>query len=99
TLWSATATPGTLAGTDTNSVELGVKFTADQSGTVTGIRFYKAASNTGTHVASLWNSGGQLLAQATFTSETASGWQQAAFATPVTIAAGQVYTASYHAPT
>ena len=39
---------------------------------------------------------GTLLATATFTNETASGWQQVNFATPVTITAGTTYVASYH---
>ena len=42
---------------------------SDVTGTVTGIRFYKAAANTGTHIGSLWTAGGTLLASATFTSE------------------------------
>ena len=33
----------------------------------------------------------------TFSNETASGWQQALFATPVAIASNTVYVASYHA--
>ena len=74
----ATSTPATAS-----SVELGVKFKADVSGSVTGIRFYKAATNTGTHIGSLWTASGTLLAQATFTGETASGWQTAYFSTPV----------------
>ena len=45
------------------------------SGTVTGVRFYKAAANTGTHIGSLWSATGTQLASATFTNETASGWQ------------------------
>ena len=45
-------------------------------GTVTGIRFYKSSTNTGTHVGNLWTADRQLLAPATFTGETASGWQQ-----------------------
>ncbi|MFY9974212.1 MAG: DUF4082 domain-containing protein, partial [Chromatiaceae bacterium] len=52
----------------------------------------------GPHVGSLWSSGGTLLAQVTFTNETASGWQEASFASPVAIAANTVYVASYHAP-
>jgi len=36
------------------------------------------------------------LASVTFTGETASGWQQANFATPVVITAGTTYTISYH---
>jgi hypothetical protein len=67
-------------------------------GLVTGVRFYKGSQNTGTHVGRLWTSSGQLLAQATFTNETASGWQQVSFATPVAIKANTVYVVSYHAP-
>jgi hypothetical protein len=80
-----------------NSVEVGVKFQADVAGLITGIRFYKGALNTGSHVASLWDSSGVLLASATFTSETATGWQQVLFASPVSIQANTTYTASYHA--
>src|SRR6202007_2549948 len=39
-----------------------------------------------------------LLAQATFTSETASGWQQVLFSTPVAITANTGYVVSYHSP-
>ena len=77
-------------------MELGVKFKADLNGAITGIRFYKSSNNTGTHVGSLWNSSGALLASATFTNETLSGWEQVSFSTPVTITAGAVYVASYH---
>ena len=91
-------TPATVDAGDLNPVEVGVKFKTDFGGTVTGIRFYKAAANTGTHIGSLWSSTGTRLAQATFTNETASGWQQVTFATPVTITAGTTYVASYFAP-
>jgi hypothetical protein len=91
-------TPATIDAGDGSSVNLGVKFTADTSGTVSAIRFYKAATNTGTHVGSLWTSTGTLLAQATFTAESASGWQKATFSTPVAITAGTTYVASYLAP-
>jgi len=79
-----------------NAVELGVKFTSDTSGYITGIRFYKASTNTGTHVGHLWTSAGTLLAKATFTNETASGWQQVNFSSPVAITANTAYVASYH---
>jgi len=92
------ATPSTVDTGDPSSVELGVKFTAEVSGSVTGIRFYKAATNTGTHIGSLWSATGTLLASATFTSESASGWQQATFSSPVTITAGTTYVAGYLAP-
>jgi hypothetical protein len=83
------------AGAD-SAVELGVKFKSDVNGTITGIRFYKASTNTGTHVGNLWSSTGTLLASATFTGETTSGWQQVTFSAPVSITAGTVYVASYH---
>jgi hypothetical protein len=83
---------------DTGSVELGVKFRADYDGYITGIRFYKSAANTGTHLGNLWTSSGALLASATFTNETASGWQQVIFSNPVAISANTTYVASYFAP-
>jgi Domain of unknown function (DUF4082)/Fibronectin type III domain/Bacterial Ig domain len=92
------ATPATIDSNDGSSVVLGVKFTSEAAGSVTGIRFYKAATNTGTHIGSLWSATGTLLASATFTNETASGWQQVNFSTPVTIAANTTYIASYLAP-
>ena len=95
-LWDDAATPKTLADSDTSPVELGIKFRSDVDGLVTSILFYKSQQNTGTHKGSLWSSTGQLLAQATFTDETASGWQRVDFPTPVAIQANTVYIASYH---
>ncbi len=77
-------------------IEAGVKFRSDVSGQITGIRFYKGYGNSGTHTGSLWTSTGTLLATATFTNETASGWQALTFNAPVTIAANTTYVASYH---
>ena len=91
-------TPGTVDSGDGNPVELGVKFKSDVAGSVTGIRFHKAAANTGTHIGGLWTSTGTQLASATFTGETASGWQEVDFATPVAITAGTTYVAGYFAP-
>ena len=95
TLFSASATPGTINANDPNAVTLGVKFVATANGTISGIRFYKGPQNTGTHVADLWSSSGTLLASATSTNESASGWQQVNFSTPVSITAGTTYVASY----
>src|SRR5208337_3903132 len=97
TIWPSTTVPGTVDDGPDSAVELGVKFRSDVAGSITGIRFYKASANTGTHVGNLWTSTGTLLATATFTGETASGWQQVNFATPVSITANTVYVASYHA--
>ncbi|MBO0729340.1 MAG: DUF4082 domain-containing protein, partial [Acidimicrobiaceae bacterium] len=93
-----TATPATPDAGDASAVNLGLKFTTDTNGFITGVRFYKAAANTGTHVGSLWTASGSLLASVTFTGETASGWQQASFSTPVAVTAGTTYVVSYFAP-
>ncbi|WP_438555291.1 DUF4082 domain-containing protein, partial [Chroococcidiopsis sp.] len=81
--WNDTATPTTAASSDTQAVELGVKFKSEIDGYITGIRFYKGSGNTGTYIGNLWTSTGQRLATATFSNETATGWQQVNFAQPV----------------
>ena len=96
--WSATTTPTLASASDPNPVELGVRFRTDVDGFVTGVRFYKGAGNTGTHIGSVWSTGGTRLATATFTGETATGWQQVNFATPLAVTANTVYVASYFAP-
>ena len=65
---------------------------------MTGVRFYKGAGNTGSHIGSLWSSTGTLLGRVTFTGETATGWQQASFAAPIVITPGTTYVVSYFAP-
>jgi hypothetical protein len=92
------ATPATIDSADSHSAELGMKFSSEVGGSVTGVRFYKATANTGAHVASLWTSAGTLLATATFSGETASGWQQVYFSTPVAISANTTYVVGYLAP-
>src|SRR6185437_5330175 len=86
-IWSSTATPANPSANDSGSVEVGLKFKSDQAGYITGIRFYKGSANTGTHTGTLWSSTGTQLATATFTGETASGWQQVNFSSPVQITA------------
>ena len=95
---SSATTPGTTQTADPGDYELGVKFRSEVAGYITGIRFYKHAGATGTHVAHLWTAAGVQLAEATFTAETASGWQEVDLASPVAIAAGTTYIASYTWP-
>ncbi|MFC5285850.1 DUF4082 domain-containing protein [Actinokineospora guangxiensis] len=92
------ATPSTVDGGDNAAIEVGTKFTTSVNATVTGMRFYKAAANTGTHKGTLWSPGGQVLATGNFTNETASGWQTLTFPQPVQIRSGTAYVVSYHAP-
>jgi hypothetical protein len=99
TIWPSTTVPGTTAGNDGSSVELGVKFRADADGQVTGIRFYKGVGNNGPHTGTLWSSTGvPLSASVTFVGESVSGWQTATFPSPIPVTAGATYVASYHAP-
>ena len=95
-LFGTTAPQGTV--TDTAPIEVGTVFQVAEAGSVTAIRFYKAAGSTGTHRGTLWNAAGEVLAQVDFTNETASGWQRAQLSAPVTVQPGTVYTVSYFAP-
>ena len=96
TLFQPTDSPAIPSVNDPNPVELGLKFSASVNGTVSALRYYKGSQDSGTHVGSLWSSAGTLLAQVTFSGETASGWQQMALAPPVPILAGTTYVVSYH---
>ena len=96
-IWPSTAVPGVADAGPDNSIEVGVQFRLAVAGSIAGIRFYKAAANTGTHIGNLWTSNGTNLATATFTGETASGWQQVLFTKPVAITPNTLYVASYHA--
>jgi hypothetical protein len=97
-LWSATSAPAFIETSDTNAVELGMRFRSDVAGTISAVRFYKGATSPGPHVGHLWTDAGALLGTVTFSGETASGWQQASFATPIAIAANATYVVSYYAP-
>ena len=99
TLFSAASTPSNASSTDTTAFELGVRFTSDQSGYVSGVRFYKGSGNTGTHTGSLWTPAGQQIATGTFTGETISGWQSLVFDAPAPVTAGAMYVVSYHTDT
>src|SRR5208337_3149073 len=92
-IWGNSYVPSENA-LNSGSYEVGVKFTASVAGEVTGVRFYKQTRMGGyVHVGHLWSSTGKLLATATFTNESASGWQQVNFSSPgpVAIQANTVY--------
>jgi hypothetical protein len=95
TIWPGSAVPATVDAGSYSPLELGVQFHSDTDGYITGVRFYKSAANTGTHVGHLWSNSGTLLASGTFANETSSGWQQVNFPNPVAIRANNLYVASY----
>jgi hypothetical protein len=98
-IWQNGTPTGAVDADDDGAVNLGLQFQASSSGKVVGIRFYKEVDNTGTHIGSLWSATGTLLASGTFSAETASGWQELDFATPVAITANTTYVVSYHTDT
>jgi hypothetical protein len=88
-----------LSNDNTNGIAgivVGVKFKPTQNGYITGLRYYRGEGNTGTHIGNLWTGAGTLLAQATFTNETASGWQEITLGTPIAVTSGTTYVASYN---
>ncbi len=89
-----TQTPAMTDFSNGPNYELGTAFTSDITGQITAVRFWKASSESGTHIGNIWSSTGQLLASVTFTNETASGWQQQALANPLTIAPKTTYVVS-----
>lgn len=84
---------------DNTPVTLGVRFIPNADGYITGVRFYKDVTMTDTHTGSLWDYGGNLLATGTYSGETASGWQDLTFASPVQVTAGSTYVATMYTPT
>lgn len=89
--------PGVVSSDDPYAVEVGVQFTPMRDGGILGLRFYKCAQNVGPHYGHLWDTEGNLLATAEFINPTTEGWQQRLFS-PVMVTAGEIYVASYHAP-
>ena len=82
------ATPANPAVTATGPRELGTVFTTSQRGYAVKLRFYKAGTNTGTHIGRLWTAGGQLLASQTYSGESGSGWQEVTLRRPIALSAG-----------
>jgi methionine-rich copper-binding protein CopC len=83
--------------TNGSGTTLGLKFTPTVNGYITGLRYWRAASNTGTHTGKLYAANGSVLASVTFV-DGAEGWQQAIFASPVVVTAGTAYFATYYSP-
>lgn len=99
TLFTAGDAPALTVTNDPTDYELGVKFTSDTGGQVTGLRYWRGtedAGDTDTRTLNLWDASGTLLASASVTSTPGhDGWQVAALDTPVEILADTTYIASY----
>jgi hypothetical protein len=75
TIFSNTLSPARTSVDADGGREVGTRFTVDVDSKVSAFRFWKAAGESGTHTARLWTTSGSLLASATFSNETSSGWQ------------------------
>lgn len=85
-------TPASLSASDGVPYELGTVFTPASDGTVTQVRFFKSAQESGQHVGHIWSYDDQkLLATVTFRTETGAGWQSATLAPPLWLKAGTRY--------
>ena len=71
----------------------------DQDGSITGVRFYKEADNTGSHTGSLWTAGRHPAGHRDVHERDRQGWQELDFSSPVAVTAGTTYVASYFTST
>ena len=99
TIFNGSGTPGTADVDSGDDHEVGVRVFSDVGGNVTGLRFYKGAANTGAHTGHLWATDGTLLSTVAFSGESASGWQDMALPSSISIEPNVTYIASYHTTT
>jgi len=80
---------------DGKPVTLGTRFSAETDGVLNGLKFYRSPGETGAHTGWLYSSNGDTIAQVQFPDDSATGWQYAAFDSPVSIQANTEYVAAY----
>lgn len=97
-IFSDSLTPQVAADPDRVGVELGIKFSPGKTGRVTALQYYQSSKAAGVTKATLWSSSGTVLAQASFPESTTPGLRTVSLKTPVELAAGSTYIASYYAP-
>ncbi len=96
-LWDTSAAPAVASANDGSAVELGVRFIPERAGSISGIVLQGRGQLGGARRTHLDHCRAAARS-ASFANETATGWQQVLFATPVTVEGGLAYIASYHAP-
>lgn len=95
---SSSVRPEIAVASDTAAVELGVRFTAGQPGTITALQFYRSSRQKSSYVGTLWSRTGTRLATAVFPQSSKAGWQTAKLNRRVPVSNGQTFVASYFAP-
>jgi len=93
-----TLRPQTSSDPDRDSVELGVRFTPQRSGSVTALQYYQGPETGDVEHATLWSGSGKKLASVSFDATERVGWRTVALATPARLEGGRDYVVSYHAP-
>ncbi|MCC2594610.1 DUF4082 domain-containing protein [Tessaracoccus sp. OS52] len=94
-LFSDSLEPRVPATTDTRSINLGMKFSSDRTGSIAAVQFYRSAQQERAYEASIWELDGKLLATTTFPASSTAGWQTAPLAKPVNLNKGRWYVVSY----
>ncbi|NEN04793.1 DUF4082 domain-containing protein [Diaminobutyricibacter tongyongensis] len=87
--------PVVAADPDTNSVNLGVKFSPSLPGTVVALQYYQGPQDSGITKATLWSSSGSALASVSVTPSRTVGWHTVSLPKPVRLTAHATYVASY----
>jgi hypothetical protein len=92
--------PGANTQANNTPLTLGVKFWSTQSGTLSGIRFYRGTTSPHGYVARLYSAAGGLLGSVTLAHELSPvpGWQEATFAAPISISPNTTYVAALYLP-
>jgi hypothetical protein len=94
-----TQAPQNPVDTDNAAGEYGMVFASSVPGQITGVRYWKSSSDTGTHTGRLWRvSDRALLATVTFSGGSSTGWQTQSFPSPVTISANTQYLVTVSTP-
>ncbi len=98
-VFGLTDAPTTIETGDPADYELGMRFTANTSGVINELRYFRGAADANdsdTRVLNLWQANGLLVGSVTVTSAVgASGWQVGTLSVPVAIEAGATYVVSY----
>lgn len=90
--------PQISGASDVNSVELGVRFSPQEAGSVTALQFYQSSKDADVSRVTLWSPAGTALATVAVQPDQTVGWRTIPLATAVEVTPGQTYVASYHAP-
>src|SRR5690349_13799116 len=69
---------------DRSPVDLGMRFSSSRDGSVSAVRFLRAAGDRAAHRVTVWSGDGRPLGSATAPGRADAGWQQVTLPTPVT---------------